>query len=126
MGDEYYPDHLLPVIREQEVRYRRFAELREQVLLEYGYNTARAYWGDLEDVFRWAVERDKDVLALTEKDVKQYIALLRRRKYSHNTIRRHVTTLRKLYDELISRGHRNDNPAKRVIVTSVATKPNAV
>ncbi|MCB2080973.1 MAG: hypothetical protein KDE55_25135, partial [Novosphingobium sp.] len=59
--------------------WQRFFELREEKLLDYGYNTARAYWGDLQHWFEWAVERDKDVLNLSEKDVKQYCALLRRR-----------------------------------------------
>lgn len=76
--------------------WQRFFELREDLLLNYGYNTARAYWGDLQDWFEWAVERDKDVLALTAADVKQYVALLRRRKYSESTIRRRRTSLRLL------------------------------
>lgn len=74
----------------------RFFELREDLLLNYGYNTARAYWSDLDSWFWWAVERDKDVLHLTEGDVKQYVALLRRRKYSESTIRRRKTALRLL------------------------------
>jgi site-specific recombinase XerD len=112
----FYPDHLLPVIRDRKVEYLRFAELREQVLIDYGYNTARAYWGDLDCVYRWAAQRGKDVLALTEKDIRQYVALLRRRKYSENTVRRRVTTLRKLYDQTIECGERKDNPALCVLV----------
>lgn len=76
-----YPDNI-------PESWHRFFDLREELLLDYGYNTARAYWGDLQDWFEWAVARDKDVLALTERDVKQYCALLRRRKYSESTIRR--------------------------------------
>lgn len=116
MSHEFYPDNLLPVIRELEVTCRRFAELREQVLLDHTYNTARAYWGDLDDTFRWAAERNKDVLALSEKDIRQYLALLRRRKYSENTVRRRVTALRKLYDQAIESGERTDNPAIQVLV----------
>jgi hypothetical protein len=77
--------------------WQRFFDLREDLLLKFGYNTARAYWGDLQDWFEWAVERDKDVLALTERDVKQYCALMRRRKYSESTIRRRRMSLRALY-----------------------------
>jgi hypothetical protein len=87
-----YPETLMPfaaLLPEQE---RRFAELREDLLLDYGYNTARAYWGDLEHIRDWANERDKDVLGLSEKDLKQYCALLRRRKYSESTIRRRWTS----------------------------------
>ena len=76
--------------------WQRFLDLREQLLLDYGYNTARAYWGDLQDWFEWAIERDKDVLSLTEQDQKQYYALLRRRQYSESTIRRRGTALRLL------------------------------
>lgn len=76
--------------------WQQFFDLRESVCLNYGYNTARAYWGDLDDWFRWAIERDKDVLNLTEKDQKQYYALLRRRKYSESTIRRRATAFRLL------------------------------
>lgn len=77
-------------------RWQEFADAREALLLDYGYNTARAYWADLQDWFEWAVTRDKDVLALTEKDKKQYVSLLRRRDYSENTIRRRLVVLRLL------------------------------
>lgn len=66
--------------------------IREELLLGYGYNTARAYWGDLEDLFWWAENRGKDLLNLSEKDFKQYCALLRRRGYSESTIRRRGTS----------------------------------
>lgn len=74
-------------------RWQEFADLREALLLGYGYNTARAYWADLQDWFEWAIARDKDVLGLTEIDRKQYVALLRRRKYSESTIRRRLIVL---------------------------------
>lgn len=73
--------------------WQRFFDLREDLLLDYGYNTARAYWGDLQDWFEWAVDRGKDVLNLTESDRKQYFALMRRRQYSESTIRRRGTSL---------------------------------
>jgi len=68
-------------------------------------------------VFWWAKRRNKDVLALTDKDVRQYVALLRRRKYSENTIRRRVTSLRKLYDALVADGLVDSNPAKFIVVS---------
>jgi site-specific recombinase XerD len=114
--DEFYPDHLLPVIAARQVDYGQFAEIRESVLLNYGQNTARAYWGDLDDVFWWAQAREKDVQELSVKDVRQYIALLRRRKYSESTIRRRVTALRKFYDELVGRGMNESNPAAAVVI----------
>lgn len=100
MGGEYYPENLMPIVAELEVRYQRFSELREQVLLDYGYNTARAYWSDLDSICIWALGREKDRLHLTEGDVRQYVSLLRRRKHSENTIRRHITALRKLHEPL--------------------------
>ncbi|WP_397459928.1 hypothetical protein [Rathayibacter sp. PhB93] len=42
------------------------------------------------------MERDKDVLALGEREKAQFIALLRRRHYSENTIRRRGVALRLL------------------------------
>lgn len=78
--------------------WQRFFDLREELLLGYGYQTARAYWADLQSWFEWAIERDKDVLALSKNDQAQYRALLRRRKYSESTIRRRGTALRLLYE----------------------------
>lgn len=91
-----YPESEMPVAGELPERWRRFAELREDYLLNYGYNTARAYWGDLQHLAEWADERGLDVLALMERDIKQYVALLRRRNYSESTIRRRLTTFRGL------------------------------
>ncbi|TQN41687.1 integrase-like protein [Blastococcus colisei] len=78
-------------IRHLPERDRRFAEAREEYLLNYGYNTARAYWGDLEHLYDWCEERGFDVFTLTEQQFRQYQALLRRRKYSENTVRRRRT-----------------------------------
>ena len=82
--------------------WRRFYDTRESILLDYGHNTARAYYADLQDIFEWAVARDKDVLALTERDIRQYCALLRRRKYSENTIRRRMVAWGKIEASLRS------------------------
>lgn len=92
-----FPPSITP---EQAARWRRFFDLREDILLDYGYQTARAYWADLQDIFEWAVERDKDVLALTDRDLRQYCALLRRRKYSESTIRRRMVTWRKMKERI--------------------------
>ena len=99
-----YPDYLMDfppdVSAEQVERWQRFFDLREDILLDYSYQTARAYWADLQDIFEWAVARDKDVLALTERDLTQYRALLRRRKYSESTIRRRMVTWRKMEERM--------------------------
>lgn len=95
-----YPEYLMDfppeLDPEQAARWQRFFDLREDILLDYGYQTARAYWADLQDIFEWAVERDKDVLTLTKRDLTQYCSLLRRRKYSENTIRRRMVTWKKM------------------------------
>ena len=83
--------------------WRRFFDLREDLLLDYGYNTARAYWGDLQHWFEWAVERDKDVLLLTRREQTQFIALLRRRGYSEGTIRRRRYSYRALIQQIDAR-----------------------
>ena len=67
-------------------------ELREDFLLGYGYNTTRAYWGDLEHLNDWCMERGLDVLALSEQDMKKYLAWMRRRGYSGSTVRRRRST----------------------------------
>lgn len=97
---ERYPDYLMEFPPEHtgamEERWQEFYDLREQILLNYSRNTARAYYADLQDIFEWAVARGKDVLALTEQDIRQYCALLRRRKYSENTIRRRMVAWGKM------------------------------
>ena len=110
-----YPDSLMPFVGSLAEHDQRFAELREELLLGYGYNTARAYRADLDDIHGWALERGLDVLQLTEKDVRRYVALLRRRKYSESTIRRRLTALRGLYDLGLSQGSVALNSARQVV-----------
>ncbi len=87
-----YPESLMPIAGQSQAVREDFADHREDYLLNYGYNTARAYWNDLEEIRAWAEERSKDALHLTIKDLKQYAALLRRRKYSETTVRRRTET----------------------------------
>jgi site-specific recombinase XerD len=79
---------------ELETSYIRFAELREDFLVGYGYNTARAYWGDLEDILFWSAQRNKNPLALTNTEFHSYLTLLKRRKYAASTVRRRATSWR--------------------------------
>jgi site-specific recombinase XerD len=106
-----YPEDQSPFRAELPERDRRFAELREEYLLNYGYNTARAYWGDLDDLLLWAVERDKDVLSLTSEDIKRYLTRMKRRKYSPNTIRRRRTAFRGFYGLAVAEGDVHELPA---------------
>ena len=102
--EQRYPDYLMDfppdLSSEQVQRWQRFFNLREDILLDYGYQTARAYWTDLQDIFEWAIARDKDVLTLTDRDLRQYCALLRRRKYSEATIRRRMVAWRKMEEKM--------------------------
>jgi len=116
VDDRRYPDDRMEFANPLLAEWQQFADLREGVLLDYSYNTARAYWADLQDTFEWAVERDKSILELTEKDLRQYVGLHRRRGYSENTIRRRITTLRLFYRAVISAGVRLDNPADRIVI----------
>lgn len=68
--------------------WHRLFALREDSLPGYGYETAPACWGDLQNIFERAVARDRDVLALSDKDTRQHLAFLKRRKYSERTTRR--------------------------------------
>lgn len=86
----------MPLAAELPVHDDRFEQLREEFLMDYTYNTARAYWSDLEQIHDWAIERGKDTSALTSRDLKQYAALLRRRKYSESTVRRRLIVYRLL------------------------------
>ena len=84
--------------------WREFYDPREQILLNYSCNTARACYSDFRDIFEWAVARGKDVLALTDRDSRQYCALLRRRKYSENTIRRRMVVWGKVAMRYLNAG----------------------
>lgn len=88
--------------------YERFCEVREDVVLNYTYNTARAYWGDLDDIFWWCVHRGFDMFELTDEQMRDYDALLRRRKYSENTIRRRGVVLRHFRAALARRARSDD------------------
>lgn len=63
-----YPDHEMIFAEPLPEEWQEFVDLREDLLLNYRYNTARAYWNDLTEWFFWAIERDKDVLELSDKD----------------------------------------------------------
>lgn len=121
MDETRYPDSSMPFAPKLAPEWQRFADLREDVLLDYGRNTARAYWADLQDAFEWAAARDKDILRLTRKDLRQYVALHRRRGYAETTIRRRITALRLLYAKAIAAGIRPDNPAAETVIRKRAS-----
>ncbi len=104
MSSQRYPENLSPLRAELEQRYERFAELREDFLLGYGYNTARAYWGDLDHLNDWCMERGLDILALDEKDLENYLAWMKRRGYEASTLRRRRTAYGLFLSGFIERG----------------------
>lgn len=103
-GASYYPEDQSPFRAELVVRYERFGELREAVLLDYGFRTAAAYWGDLDDLMRWCFANGVDVLNPQPADVGCYLDELRERRYSPNTIARRLTAIRRFYDHLVESG----------------------
>lgn len=89
-----YPENQSPFLAALPERHRRFAELREEYLLGYCYNTARAYWGDLEDLFDWAEAEGLDVLELREDQIAKYLTEMIESGYSLSTVRRRRTAFR--------------------------------
>lgn len=92
MDSQRYPENLSPLRAELVERYERFAELREGFLVDYGYNTARAYWGDLEHLQDWCLDQGLDVLELSGRHFADYLISMEARRYSASTIRRRQST----------------------------------
>lgn len=94
MAEARYPKQASLFRPDAPERDRPFEEAREEFLINYGYNTARAYWGDLEDLHDWCQRRGFDIFGLTSAQFAQYQSLLRRRRYTESTIRRRWTAWR--------------------------------
>lgn len=101
MREGWYPESQSPLRVELPTLDERFAAAREDFLMGFeNYNTARAYWGDLEHLYDWCQHRGFDVMELTERQFREYQTLLRRRRYSDSTIRRRRTAWRGLVRHL--------------------------
>lgn len=107
---DYYPESESPLRAELVQQYERFAERREAVLLNYGFHTAVAYWGDLDSLMRWCMEADIDVLNPRTEDISRYLDELRGMDYSPNTIARRLTAFRLFYDHLVGLGELDASP----------------
>lgn len=108
---ELYPNHLGLILSEETREADEFDLIREQMLLPYGYNTARAYWGDLEHWRDWCVEQEPPVgpLRPSTADIGRYLDDMGITGYSPNTRARRLTALRRLLS------HRTDgNPTEQV------------
>jgi len=86
-----------PLRSDLEPRDQRYAALRDEFVIGFGYQTARAYAGDLDHLFDWAAATKLDVLALTDSDIERYVADLQSQKYTANTLIRKRTALRGFY-----------------------------
>jgi len=92
---DWYPENRSPLRSQLPEVDERFAAAREDYLLGFeNFNTARAYWADLEAIYDWCQHRGFDIFHLTDRQFQEYQALLRRRRYSEGTIRRRVTAWR--------------------------------
>jgi site-specific recombinase XerD len=110
MTDDRYPKQDAMFKPDLAARFDLFADIREDFLLGFGYNTARAYWADLDDLLFWAAEAGLDPLALTEGHIKSYMRVLTERGYSSSTLRRRRTAFRGFYEVVRQRGIRGDWP----------------
>lgn len=111
----YYPESESMLRGDLIVRYQSFAELREQYLLGFGYQTARAYWGDLEHFHDWCLEHEVDVLTPTPGDIRAYLIELLAMHYSPNTVARRRTTLRAFYKVVVAEGLLKANPVSKEV-----------
>jgi site-specific recombinase XerD len=80
-----------------EPRDQRYAALRDEFVIGFTYQTARAYAADLDHLFGWASAAALDVVALTSGDIERYVRDLHSQKYSANTMVRKRTALRGFY-----------------------------
>lgn len=97
---DLYPEHLLPVIREMGGDADQFDLSRERFLLNFGRNTARAYWGDLEHWRDWCAQQGAGVDPLSGEttDIERYVADLDLQGYARSTKRRRNSVLRRFRD----------------------------
>lgn len=78
-------------------RDQRFAALRDEFVVGFGYHTARAYAADLDHLHAWASAAGLDVVCLTASDIERYVEELQSQNYSPNTMVRKRTALRGFY-----------------------------
>jgi hypothetical protein len=84
---ELYPQYQHEIVRELPGEADEFDLIRERMLEGYGYNTARAYWGDLEHWRDWCYQQEPatDGLHAGQRAVTDYLDELDAASYSPNT-----------------------------------------
>lgn len=122
-----YPMNLLPIVAEHHgLADDQFEEQAERLLLNYGYQTARAYLSDLECFRDWCEMQTPRILPLcpTAWQIGAYLRGLVEYGYSVNTVARRLSALRMFFDERPD--HRAPNPARLVRVErEIASKPTS-
>lgn len=96
---ELYPQYQHPFLRQLPGEADEFDLVRERLLEGYGYNTARAYWGDLEHWRDWCLEQVpavEPVLPATA-NIEAYLDQMGEAGYSPSTRARRLTVLRAFF-----------------------------
>jgi hypothetical protein len=88
-----YPKRNIQWGDDPETCYTGFADKREDFLIDFRYNTARAYWADLDDWLRWAIEHQLDPLCITRGNLHKYLKDIEQVGYANTTLRRRRSTL---------------------------------
>jgi site-specific recombinase XerD len=96
---DLYPKDSLAADAIEDRQADEFDLAREHLLLGYRFNTARAYWGDLEHWRDWCMDLPDavDPLWPTSSDIEHYLLSMRVAGYSPNTVARRLTTLRAFF-----------------------------
>lgn len=94
---ELYPDYQRGLLRELPGVADEFDVLRERMLLRYGYQTARAYWADLEHWRDWCLSQHPPVqpLGCANEDLSRYLAAIEALGYAPTTLARRRSVLRR-------------------------------
>lgn len=93
-----------------------FAEfLRMDVANGYASpETVRSYFTQVREFMEWCRQRNLHPAGITEQHIKAYREYLIANQYAKATIANKLTVIKRFYDMVVSRGLRQDNPAKGV------------
>ena len=74
-------------------------------------HTVRGYCADLEQFNRWIDDFGLDILSITYRQLRGYLAYLSQAGYTKTTISRRLSTVRSFFSYLVESEVRTDNPA---------------
>ncbi len=82
--------------------------------------TVRAYEADLDRLgeYSWTVGKKITVDQYGEEQLQRYLAWMRQRELSENTLERHMASIRAFFEFLIKKEIRSDNPASELAFNS--------